>query len=798
MEGLQIPMYSDATLDATGVEDNHMKEVNRERLREKPLRENNKPTPQCEFADIPMQLYGYEYPRPSIIKNYTVNMSNPLTSHSLESINSVYQDILLPSITGLKFSAIRSRENIYQVIRNTVIGGVDGKEVNLASKVDHSLMTQLKLLELAANPLRSSDNLYKENPFDMIIVRCGYPIRYQNTGQISLAKENISTNLRLYNLDNAEYNYTTLSFFSELQLLPWRELMFYRNVSRMILQTLQSPHFVMLYGYLFCRSNIRFDTFNNNRNARDRLTQYNTSKRDRYENKLISNRLSLGIDETRVVVDNVSTWSILMLDNAGNTLCIRNQDSGKFKPVGGILGTDTTRNTFKKWVANSATQTLKARFLFTPQMLIDANSYDVQVPRGTTMCRVFVVITNTLPRDIDDTLVVEMDMIDSNSDLFEDLLKNILTEGRRNGWPRRREGMPINVYERNKGSTELHRITSARQNISPGFDFRRVTAETLASPSGRALILVTESPTHNILQWCSKKYTKTMNVVRQMTRLGIYTDEVWLGIYFQILQGAYVMIKNKVGIKNMSLKSSVFIKDTPSLSNQFWIYVINGSPYYLPHQGYIVQYDIGGHELDDFSSKVVCEEWGDHNVSLTVLEGLRNIVDPSEFSVTSLPSGCNPPSKKVLDVLGKIHNKIQDAINTNTIHNELIPDIMLETFPIFYHPRIGTDVTSQEQSSLDEHAPRLSDLKKGEMLALLRPSSNSWVWAYYVRRDGRANSGSVWIVTSSMTESGEKVSREDRVSIGFLRKYRSNREIDVFQDRLTSFNYDTLLERYTC
>eukprot|EP00952_Eustigmatos_sp_NYUAD-ZCMA_P004058 17804-Eustigmatos_ZCMA.PRE.1 len=69
--------------------------------------------------------------------------------------------------------------------------------------------------------------------------------------------------------------------------------------------------------------------------------------------------------------------------------------------------------------------------------------------------------------------------------------------------------MPLSgPYVRPGGTT-----TSRNWSWSP------LSPEGLATPSGIALGLLTESPTHNLLQWCSKNYTSSQNVIRKMTRL---------------------------------------------------------------------------------------------------------------------------------------------------------------------------------------------------------------------------------------------------------------------------------------
>lgn len=828
---LVVPLYDNNALD--GTDDNNAKEVIRESYREPKPRNRPADVPQYSSGtqypspDIPVYTFGFDYPRPSVVKNYTVNLNNPLTAQSLEVVNAIYQDYLLPSVVGLKYSTLRSREALLQVVRNVVLGGVDGEEVHLASPRHHSLMTQLKLLEAAANPLRSQlDDPYRNNPFDTVIVRCGYPIRYQTTGQISLAKENISMNIRLYRLDNAEYRYPSISFFNELDMIPWRELLFYQMIGNKVVEKKKSPHFPRLYGYFLCKSSIRFDTFNINRKDHGRLARFKQNKIRKYAIKLADNERNLGTTSSATVVVDTTTGTplsgggVIFYEPSTDRIMFRRVPSTndtKFKLPIGPLETLARRplttikppgvvEEIKRMIVAASCKAFGYNIRLTPDMLEDSKKLDVPMD-GTYKYRVYVVPVKTLPLTNTDTLAIEKVNIRPSSALFEERTKKVLDEAILKPPPVYKKlpphditPIPFGRIVRSPvsepwssgyivaGSLHYPDTVAGKPQASP------LTAEGLSRPSGLALGLLTESPTHNLLQWCSKSYTSSRNVIRKMTRLGIYQDEVWRNILFQMLQGITVMMKEKFAIRNMALEKSVFIKDLQMLSNQYWIYNLNGMEYYLPHAGYLVLYDIGGSEEDDFESKVVCHDWGRESkeeIETILIDGILRIFDPTFFNAVSLPPNVNPPSKTILNEMKLIRDSI-DKGKTYSDKTAVLTDTIRKHFSSFFHPRIGSDLTEQEVKGVEERSPRWSELKYGSIVAYMKSyTPASWVWVYFVAKEGS-------LAKICVRKNGKDI-EEKNVSINLLRRYLSPRSLELFSSQpcITQYSYDTCLEYYT-
>lgn len=808
---LVIPVYDDSALGL--VEDNHAREITRETNRERPPRparppEGDQSRPQFArhpdqptYPDVPVFSFGYDYPRPSVVKNYTVNLSNPLTANSLEVVNAIYQDFLLPSVVGLKFSTLKSRDGIYQVVRNLVIGGVDGQEIHLASTKFHSLMSQLKLLEASSNPQRhQTDDPYRFNPFDTIIMRCGYPIRYQDSGQVSLARENISLNLRLYRLDQAEYAFKTLSFFSALELNPWREMLFYQMLNQSILKTKESPHFPMLYGYLLCKSQIRFDTFNRNRGENDKLSRYRQDKLRKYAVKLAHNQRTLGVSDGATIVNGVlSGGGVVFIDPQGRILLRRiPHGDGRHQVAVGPLerlptgGLGRTENSENQMIARAAMKAFGYHVRVTADILHTAISYNIPVD-GSYSYKVFVIPVESLSIDnMSDMIMIELDRIYDTSSLFDVRTQKILREIKSQGWPSRVAG--LSPYPLNRIKPDINRSICPDECVTRTFRASPLSPEGLASPSGKALVLATESPTHNILQWCSKGYTSGRSLVRKMTRLGIYQDDVWLNVIFQIMHGAMAMLRHGLAFRNMSLAKNVYIKDLPALSNQYWTYDIEGVRYWLPHAGYLVMLDIGGVEEDDFGSKVLCKEWGDTDVTKVLITGLRNMLDHSSFSPTSLPPNANPPSAGVLAVLDGISKGLDpDVDESQSVQH--VHTVLMDNLPHFFHPRIGTRLSDQEINLLTQKTPRTSEITRGQIVALSSVDPSVFTWVYVVSKSDRPNSGVVNIVYRDPVT---RATVRESVSRGLIRLSRSPKPIDIFSQECaaTNFSYETCLEHY--
>ena len=109
---------------------------------------------------------------------------------------------------------------------------------------------------------------------------------------------------------------------------------------------------------------------------------------------------------------------------------------------------------------------------------------------------------------------------------------------------------------------------------------------------GKALVLLTESPTYGLYGWASKTY-QVKGTIKEMINTGVHTVEEWKNVIFQIMIGLYVMQINKIYIENFSLENNVFIKDL-TLKGQiteYWKYKVLGIDFYIPNLGYVIMLD---------------------------------------------------------------------------------------------------------------------------------------------------------------------------------------------------------------
>jgi len=656
-----------------------------------------------------------------IVNNYNIS-ANPFTRSGIDRISTIHEDYLLPSVVGEKNTTIASRRAIHNLIRNMILNNLDGQEVDLGSRLNESLFSKVSMLE--AHPYHyatSLSNPYRTNPFDMIVIRTGYPIRYNpDTTLVKLGRENVSMNLRLYRLSNVEFRYATLAFFPQRELNPWRELLFYQEVRDVILQKTISPHFVMAYGYFMCRSRIDYDAINRARGDSLALQNYRENQLRLCQGKLEEKRRGMvagvGVTASPAVGGPFfQKGGVLLVDNTNKVLLIRDKTTNRFREFGGdFTATANDITNFKKLVAWTAIRSSRYQLSFRWEDLDPAHAYD------TPTYRCYVLLSNTplVESLIDDGLLLDMTtmtagalaLITSIDPLTQIFLGAFIGGGVT--IPPRASNVTVNTQK------ERSRLSFVR--FEEGFTRTfsdQVTPQTLSRDSGVSLMILTESPTYNIMQWCSRKYDVVSGSIMKMERLGIYPDDIWYSVFFQILQGSYTMLEKNLFIRDLNLAKSVFIKDLPVLSNQFWIYSIAGFDFYVPNKGYLVQFDVGGTERTDFATKV---SLSDENK----VEGGEFIAEvQSLFLETAFTSNVsiytNQPSSEVRNRMRGINTDIGIKLGgtPGTQPKDLLLQIILDHLPMFYHPKVGYTLTPEELNSLSPTPP--PSLKKGEIVAYL-------------------------------------------------------------------------------
>ena len=229
------------------------------------------------------------------------------------------------------------------------------------------------------------------------------------------------------------------------------------------------------------------------------------------------------------------------------------------------------------------------------------------------------------------------------------------------------------------------------------------------------LTALTESPTHNFLQWASKKYS-VMGKTHQMTHIGYYNENIWMSVLFQLMAALYTLQKHQIHINNMTLADNVYIKDLTGLSTttNYWKYIIDGVSYYVPNYGYLVLIDSKFKEPVGSGSsigKVAALEHRiisgkgifDDSVSLStinindrIFDSFLNIFNTNNFDhVFEQNGGVHPPAE-VLSFIDSIHSyavKEKSSPTGRKDINKFIYTFMRK----FMHNRIGTYLTRQEQ-----------------------------------------------------------------------------------------------------
>ena len=770
---------------------------NSEKVSTKPPKEAE---PNIPYPFLPLTMCDnnpFKFENPNIlhpiVKNYSINAHNPLSTSSLEMVNHVYQDYILPHQLSPKNSSIDSRLSAYSIIRNLILNKVDGKEIHMASKNNASILSYIKVLE--GNPYHYSKetiNPYKTNPFDRMIVKCGYPIRYGTKGgYVALAQENVSINLRIYRLDNAEYHYPVLDFLQNTDLEPWRELLYYQFILTNIIEQKVSPHFVFLYGYFLNKNKIDFDKLNQQRDDDARLLSYKYYKRFIYE-QLLRKKELLDAPDIVEYKNNKYNGAGVLLINRNNTLFLLD-DKKQFSDIGGKI-----RSSFQRSVIDNVSRKTNYEIKLNSSNLDDSNLLQID---DSTMVGYkygsYVLRVDSFPR------LKGLEISFNNID-------EVLKDTRLN--PRLKTLLIALKDKTNKNPDFLKNLklidTTTTFNINrdkPKDSFSIAAAkkeDVLAEDSKTSLLILTESPTHSLLSWTSRKYDSFYSTIKKMEQSGIHSESIWNNILFQMIQAFHTMQSENFCIRNIRLEYNIFIKDLPQLSDTHWIYLLGGVKYYVPNVGYLVMFDIGGIEQPsvysnvlmrggveqpDFSSNVSIPGFSDNNYDIQkdIWASFLRVFNPTNFTSGAMHKDGNMPPKSIINLLQTISSEALTL--TKVEERQILPFIHKHFYDFFHHPRIGTQLTDMEKSYLSNTN---KNFKSGELVAYRDYSENilDYIWAVILFING--NNADIKYYNNTKVEICQKT-----VSINaHLQKYIRNKFIDndVTYDRYEKINPNKL------
>jgi len=360
----------------------------------------------------------------------------------------------------------------------------------------------------------------------------------------------------------------------------------------------------------------------------------------------------------------------------------------------------------------------------------------------------------------------------------------------------------LSIYENFKGGVLEHKIREIEKikqdNILYLKDkYKRLNIdiddikEDITQNSGKTLILLTESPTTNIIKWSGPVYDR-VGIVRRMTSTGYHTPDVWRAMIFQLTYACAVLQKSKIYIDNFSLRNNIYIKDIFNDYNSIgsWIYKVNNVEYFIPNHGYILMIDSKYADIDttpDFDTKPQTEPlfkmYGKiytnnsiyHDSGLLnekLVEQFRNVINPEKYRHNLKLEGGGCPDEEILTLLKNIYNEIDN----DTIISDLIPKFFGE----FVHNRVGSLLSRYEKENINKLSR--PNFKKGNLL-VYQKRYEEYEWVIFIS-DHKSDSNKKQILVK---ESDRYIIKEIHYA-GRLFGYPENEKI--LQEPKKNMKYD--------
>jgi hypothetical protein len=257
--------------------------------------------------------------------------------------------------------------------------------------------------------------------------------------------------------------------------------------------------------------------------------------------------------------------------------------------------------------------------------------------------------------------------------------------------------------------------------------------------SGKVLILLTEAPTTNILQWSGPIYDKH-GTIRRMISTGYHTPDVWKSILFQLVYACAVLQKSKIFIENFSLENNIFIKDIFSDYNSIgsWIYKVDNIDYYIPNYGYILMIDSKFTDINTipkFNKDLPNEQqfkiygtiytnnsiYNDKQIENNIIDQFKNVINPDNFRHRLSVDGGGRPDQDIIDFISNIYRDINKDTN--------IASLIAKYFPEFVHNRVGTLLLKTEKDNINKMSR--PNFNRGNLM-VYQKRYEEYEWVIYV------------------------------------------------------------------
>jgi hypothetical protein len=249
----------------------------------------------------------------------------------------------------------------------------------------------------------------------------------------------------------------------------------------------------------------------------------------------------------------------------------------------------------------------------------------------------------------------------------------------------------------------------------------------LTKDSGKVLVLLTEAPTSNLVQW-SSSISEAFGTIRTMISTGYHSYEVWQSIIFQLVYAFAVMQEKEIYIQNFNMSDNIYIKDLFYDSNNIgsWIYKVNGIEYYVPNYGYLLLIDSKFNDITKgHPNKVykICGTMFKENCTTDfknrIYDKFIEIINPSNFTYYLKQNGGMAVDDTTSQLLQKIY--------TESLSNKNIKDILIKCFPSYLHNRVGTALLLSEKERIINIPPKAKN-----RLVVWEEKNNVYKWVIYI------------------------------------------------------------------
>ena len=304
--------------------------------------------------------------------------------------------------------------------------------------------------------------------------------------------------------------------------------------------------------------------------------------------------------------------------------------------------------------------------------------------------------------------------------------------------------------------------------------------------SGKNIVMLTEAPTYNIINWASIIY-EVYGTIKHTVNTGYHEANVWFSILFQLMAGLYTLQKSQICLNDMTLERNIFIKDLALHNNVigFWKYIIDGIEYYVPNYGYLLLIDSHFKNIDSSvpplyhhtiqSSPLFRDTVSTHAIMYNEFKKLINMNNFSGVFISN--GGCTLP--------GPVSNLI-DAIHNSHITSTYIDDYISKYMTMFLHNRIGTYLKEYEINNI--RRLEMKEFKRGEIVVYME-NIDAYKFALFLQNIN----GLCYILCSHPFTSD--IIQINGIHVELLSKYASN--ISIEQDYKSNLiNYSEIHATY--